>query len=120
MYTQKFFVASFPGIYEAAWKRMTEGQHAQALSCACVFFQTKEGGVNGKHTCDERGCRCELLARCAPGQDRPQIGTTFTNWKGEACAGDWDGSKPPWGCLWMKLWECNVEALAACGQMALV
>ena len=34
--------------------------------------------------------------------------------------GDWDGTKAPWGCLWMKMWECNVQALVACEQRAIV
>ena len=118
--TQLFFVVSFPGIYEAAWKRMTEGAYALVMSCACVFFQDTEGGVNGKHACDERGCRCDLLAKCAPNQARPQIGTTFTNWKGEQQHGSWDGNKPSWGCRWEKLWECNVEAALACEQLPIV
>ena len=36
VYQQRFFIASFPGIYEGVWKRMTEGKHKNLLSCACV------------------------------------------------------------------------------------
>ena len=36
VYQQRFFIASFPGIYEGVWKRMTEGRHKNLLSCACV------------------------------------------------------------------------------------
>ena len=120
VHNQKFFVVSFPGIYEAAWKRMTEGMYALMLSCACVFFQDKDGRVNGQHACDERGCRCDRLAECAPDQARPQIGTTFTDWKGEEKKGDWDGNMPPWGCLWLLLWELNVLACLACKQKPVV
>ena len=45
-YLQKFFIASFPGIYANVWKTMTEGAHAVVLACACVFFQDTAGGVN--------------------------------------------------------------------------
>ena len=120
VHNQKFFVVSFPGIYEVAWKRMTEGAYALWLCCACVFFQGKAGGVNGKHACDDRGCRCNRLAECAPDQARPQIGTTFTDWKGEEKNGDWDGNMPPWGCLWLLLWELNVTICLACKQKPVV
>ena len=120
VYTQKFFVASFPGIYEATWRKLTEGAHTFLVACACVFFQDAKGGVNGKHVQDDRGCRCDFCAECAPHQERPQIGTTFTNWKGEIEEGGWAGNKAPWGCLWMKVWESNVEVLAASGQRAVV
>ena len=120
VYTQKFFVASFPGIYEATWRKLTEGAHTFLVACACVFFQDAKGGVNGKHVQDDRGCRCDFCAECAPHQERPQIGTTFTNWKGEIEEGGWAGNKAPWGCLWMKVWESNVEVLAASDQRAVV
>ena len=119
VYTQLFFVASFPGIYEGIWKRMTE-EAKDFLACACVFFKDEAGGVNGKHAGDKRGCRCDHFARCAPDQARPQTGTTFTNWKGEQQRGSWDGNKPSWGCRWAKLWECNVEAALACEQLPIV
>ena len=68
VYDQEFFVASFPGIYEGIWKRMTEGAHKALLSCACVFFQDKAGGINGKHA---EPCLCEFLATAADeGADR--------------------------------------------------
>ena len=35
IYTQLFFVASFPGIYANVWKRMTEGAQTFVLACAC-------------------------------------------------------------------------------------
>ena len=108
-YNQHFFVASFPGIYANIWKNMTEGAHALLIACACVFFQDTHGSVNGKHAQDRRGCRCDFCAECAlSDQPRPQVGTTFKDWKRNTQAGDWDGIKPPWGCLWMKLWELNM------------
>jgi hypothetical protein len=68
VYVQEFFVASFPGIYEGVWKMMTEGFHKDLLSCACVFFQDKAGGINGKHA---EPCLCEFLATAADeGADR--------------------------------------------------
>ena len=43
---------------------------------------------------------------CAPDQPRPQVGTTFWNkWTNTQEQGSWDGNKPPWGCLWMRIWE---------------
>ena len=44
---------------------MTEGVHALVLACACVFFQDKAGGINGKHVQDKTGCRCDFCANCA-------------------------------------------------------
>ena len=104
-YTQIFYVASFPGIYEDVWKRMTEGAHALVCACACVFFQDAAGGVHGKHVMDQRGCWCDFCAMCAPNQFRPQIGTTFMDQENKEQQGDWDKNRPPWGCRWMKMWE---------------
>ena len=64
VYMQKFFVASFPGIYEGVWQNMSEGPRRDLLSCACVFFQDTAGGVNGKHgpgAKDGEECLCKFL-----------------------------------------------------------
>ena len=102
VYTQKFFIASFPGIYENIWKRMTGGGNKNLMSVACVFFPDKSDGVNG--SCAKK-CNCDFNAKCAPDQVRDE---------------HWRGNTPPWGCRWMQLWEYNVLGLAECGQQAVV
>ena len=89
VFSQKFFIASFPGIYVRTWKKMTEGVHAFLLSVACVFFQDINGGINGRHTeeATQEGaaqCKCELLAKCAPDQARPQTGELAMDLQGNA------------------------------------
>ena len=80
VYPQKFFISSFPGIFEGVWGQMSEGEHNDLLSCACVFFQDKKGGINGRHA---EPCLCEFLADSAPGQKRePQKGDVIKDGAG--------------------------------------
>ena len=120
-FSQKFFIASFPGIYEGVWQEMTSGVHAGLLSVACVFFQDGSS-INGRH-CDvdldgiaddedsNQDCHCEFLWNNAPGQQ-----------KFEARDGKpgWVGNCPPWGCMWFSMWSYHVLAMAEAGQQAVV
>jgi hypothetical protein len=106
VFSQKFFIASFPGIYEGIWRDMTAGVHEGLLCVACVFFQDGSA-IAGQHNAVAdavSGCDCSFLAQCAPGQDTSK----------------WDGERAPWGCVWFSMWKLHVRALVLCGQQAVV
>lgn len=93
---QKFFIASFPGIYQLAWHRLVG---AKVLSSACVFFPNGSA-MFGKHPeCD---CQCKKL------YDR------FSEFKG------WPDGKAPFGCDWFAAWRRQVDAAVQDGQEIVV
>ena len=83
---QKFFVGSFPGIYEDEWKRMTEGdehvEEGRAMSVSCVFFPDGSD-LSAKHATP---CECKNLYGSGATK-HPEFAT-------------WADGKAPWGCYW--------------------
>ena len=83
---QKFFVGSFPGIYEDEWKRMTEGdehvEEGRAMSVSCVFFPDGSD-LSAKHATP---CECKNLYGSGATK-HPEFAT-------------WADEKAPWGCYW--------------------
>ena len=83
---QKFFVGSFPGIYEDEWKRMTEGdervKEGYAMSVSCVFFPDGSD-LSAKHATP---CECKNLYGSGATK-HPEFAT-------------WADGKAPWGCYW--------------------
>lgn len=79
---QRFFVASFPGIYQLWWERLTV---TPRLSSSCVFFPDGTE-MFGKHI--EDGCACVAL---------------YSNL---SCFKDWRPcGRAPWGCEWFGRWR---------------
>mmetsp|Transcript_11392 Transcript_11392/g.25549 ORF Transcript_11392/g.25549 Transcript_11392/m.25549 type:complete len:407 (+) Transcript_11392:112-1332(+) len=88
--TFEYTIASFPGVYEREFKEQV--QRYLGVSSACVFFPdvAPNGQPHRLYGHHQDPCHCGFLY----------------------------GGSPPWGCLWFRQWQMNVQR--ALGQKRLV
>ena len=81
----QWFVASFPGKYEAEWEQMTKSH--PNVSVACVFFPDSSSLFFGVHEIDTLG-RSSADFKCF----------CHTLYGHMEMSKDWPRGRAPWGC----------------------
>jgi hypothetical protein len=145
VFSQKFFIASFPGRCAAGvctlWCAIVSVSLTRypALTAAIVTG-IYEGSWKSMTAGEYEGllcCACVFFQDgspiCGQHSDVDLDGIADDVDGDQAChcqfladaAPDqnrtgWDGVKAPWGCMWFSMWVHHVRALAECGQQAVV